>query len=198
MEREDWNEIAFDKKYVKGIISKKGDKLVINGEIKNNQNNDIFISYWASDPADKLQSYAGTYLPFVSKDMAYSKRINVGRANIKDNKFQFEIKMPNSFYKSLGTNYIPPIVNIRLCQSVGDINDYDSIQVSNGYPYKYLNHPANICTASDIKKQYQPSGPLFYTNRVFPLRSQEQIFRESAMPKYNKMPPNFWGSKPSV
>ena len=90
------------------------------------------------------------------------------------------------------------MVNIRLCETVKDINDYDSVQVSNGYPYKYLNHPANICTASNIKKQYKPSGPLFYTNRIFPLRGQEQILRESAMPKYNKMPVNFWGSKPSV
>ena len=28
MERENWNQISFDKKYVKGIISKKEDKLV--------------------------------------------------------------------------------------------------------------------------------------------------------------------------
>ena len=56
---------------------------------------------------------------------------------------------------------------MRLCETVEDVNDYDSVQVSNGYPYKYLNHPANITTGANIKKQFKPSGPLFYTNTNF-------------------------------
>ena len=198
MDREDWTKISFDKKYVRGTVKKnKDDTLHISGEVKHKGQNK-YLTYWAADPAQILQSFSGSLLPFATKQMAFSNKTNIGQVKINGGRFSFKITMPNSFYKGLGTNYVPPIVNMRLCETVEDVNDYDSVQVSNGNPYKYLNHPAITATGANIKKQYKPSGPLFYTNTRFPPRGQEEILRSSGYPKYNKMPSNFWGDKPSL
>ena len=40
---------------------------------------------------------------------------------------------------------------------------------------------------------------MFYKSlQTLPVRSQEQILRDSAYPKKNKMPKNFWGLTPPV
>ena len=194
MNREDWNTINFDKKYVKGTVKKLENKLEITGSIKVDTPN-TYVTYWAADPSENHQSFFGSQLPFPSKFMAFSRRKNMGQVKIENKQFKFIIEMPNAFYKALGTYYVPPMVNIRLCEST---SEYDSIQLSNGFPYKYLNHPAIITPGANIKKQYKPSVPLFYTNRNFELRGQEQILRESGVPEFNKMPANYWGKKPSV
>ena len=44
-----------------------------------------YLTYWAADPAQTLQSFAGSYLPFASKQMAFSNKINIGQVKIKNN-----------------------------------------------------------------------------------------------------------------
>ena len=75
MNREDWTEITFDKKYIKGTVKKtKNNKLLINGQVKTLEKNKM-VTYWAADSAQTLESFSGSHLPFPNKQMAFSNKI---------------------------------------------------------------------------------------------------------------------------
>ena len=194
MVRENWDEILFDKKQFKGVIKNNKNVLEINGEIKNPLDNLKKIKYWAADPSNYRYSYSGSGLPFNNQEQAYTNKINVGEVDVVDSKFSFKIYPPNSYYTKLNTNLIKPMLHITTCNS-----NYESIKISNEIPYRYLNHPAHVDYFTNFNKIYKPSGELFYTNiDNLPYRNQEQILRDSAYPKKNVMPKNFWGLKPSL
>jgi hypothetical protein len=185
--------IYFDREDFKGIIRVSKNKLHVKGLIKE-PSNSVKIKYWASDPVDYRYSFSGSGLPFANKQQAYSNKINVGEVIVKNSEFKFTITMPNSFYINLGSELIKPLLNISICGN----NKVETIKLNNGIPYRFLNHPANIDYKSNLVKIYKPSGPNFYVNHL-PIRSQEQILRDSAYPvNSDKMPDNFWGLKPAL
>ena len=193
MNREKWNSIYFDKNLFKGVIMNKKTHLKVLGEVKNS-NSIKEIKYWAADPAETRYSYSGG-LPYHNQEQAFTKNINVGISKVEKSKFSFEIQMPNSYYIDLNSTLIKPLLHMNVC---GD-KEYETIELSNGIPYRFLTHPANIDYKSTLVKPFKPSGELFYNNiNNLPLRTQEQILRDSAYPKKNIMPENFWGLKPSL
>jgi hypothetical protein len=149
---------------------------------------DAKIVYWAAAPANFIQSYTGSGLPFPNPELAYENTPNKGIIRAVSGEFTIKLFMPNSFYIDLGTTYVPPHVNIEICD--GTIKKSFAVQIGEGIPYRTLTYPT--------LKSVSRSDPLFYQKVRKPeFRSQEEILRESAFPEENKYAPDYWGGKPS-
>ena len=74
-----------------------------------------------------------------------------------------------------------------------ETDDYYTIQIDSGTPFRTLTYP------SPPSKQPRDSPMFYYCNRnSLPVRSQEQVLRDSGFPNMNRMPDNFWGLKPPL
>lgn len=186
---ENWRKIYFDKYSCQGIVMDNGrGDIVVKGKTKNNNLN-AKVLYWAATPPDYIVSYSGAGLPFANPEMAHQNTPNQGMTQANNGEFQFNIKYPNSYYTGLGTVYIPPHVNLKICQD-NQCDEIVSIQLGDGIPFRLLTYPPVPATAPRC-------SPMFYMGRDrLPVRTQEQILRDSGFPQVNRMPPNFWGLRP--
>ena len=168
----------------------------------NNSNNEFTVSgsinvgdnsileYYAANPPTYLHSYTGSGLPYTNANMAYQNSTNYGKVIIKNNKYSFNIKYPNAFYAGLGTKYIEPHVIIRVYDINGLVYKPYFIKLYNGIPYRTLTHPPP-------PNSWPRKNPFFYYGKEkLPIRSQEQILKDSSYPIINEYPTNFWGLKP--
>jgi hypothetical protein len=150
----------------------------------------IYVQYWASSPPDSRHSFSGSGLPFPNEEMAYSNSPNVGRALLgNDGSFSIKLLYPNSYYKTLGSDYVKPTV--KLIFSDEDGNMYGKIVtviLGDGIPYRSL---------TLNKKRNSLKGPMFYSGTdSLPSRTQFQILESSYYPE--KEHSNFWGSRPPL
>lgn len=78
-------------------------------------------------------------------------------------------------------------------QDVINSNEYHTIQIDEGIPYRTLTHPAP-------PSKNPRNSPMFYycSKNKLPVRTQEQVLRDGGYPEVNKMPDNFWGLKPPL
>jgi hypothetical protein len=149
------------------------------------------IVFWAPRPPDYRSSYSGSALPFADSKMAFDQTPNAGVVQVKrDGTFAFAIKYPSGYYSDLGTTYVSP--HIRVQQVVnGTPGETELIKVGEGIPFRLLTYPPVPATAPRC-------SPSFYDNRSYlPVRTQEQILRDSCYPSTNRMPANFWGLRPA-
>jgi len=149
------------------------------------------VSFIAACPPDYRASYTGSGLPFANEKMAFDGTPNKGSVPLRSgNTFSVKITYPNSYYAGLGTVIIPPTLYL----TYKDINNEEtivSIPVSKGIPYRLLTYPMQFTKAR--------KDCLFYSGGwEMPVRTQEQILRDSAYPPLNKMADNFWGQKPPM
>lgn len=147
------------------------------------------VFYIAASPTEHRTSYSGSGLPFVSPTQAFENTPNQGIIDIdSNNEFQVVLRTPNSYYAGLGSQYIPP--TLYLSYNNGFVNKLVSIKLSHGIPYRtltYVSHPV------------PRSSPSFYEGlQSLPVRTQEQILKDSAYPAKNVMHSNFWGLKPPL
>lgn len=170
------------------IYDKNEEIITIRGTIDADDGD--LLEYYAANPPTRTYSYSGTNLPYPNSNVAYCDTKNNGKTLIKNNKYEFTIKYPNAFYAGLGTKYIEPHVIIRVLLKNGLVSQPIFLKLNNGFPYKTL-------TYSPPPNTWPRNSPLFYYGKDdLPIRSQEQILRDSAYPKENKYPDNFWGLKP--
>ena len=172
----------------KGIVLDSGKgEFVVKGNIMENAMQDSTISFWAPNPPDYITSYTGSVLPFPNPDVAFENTPNRGAVQLKGGTFEFRVKYPNAFYMNMGTDYIEPTVFIKLCNS----NKIHTVKLGDGYPFRMLTYPPSY---PNSRKR---TSPIFYSGRnELPIRTQEQILRDSAYPDKNITPKNFWGSVP--
>ena len=188
-----WRELFFDKSLCKGVVVNEGSgNIVVQGSLKEGRP-DSKIMYFAANPAEELkQSFSASGLPFPNPDIAFHNTSNVGAVKAVNGKFTIKLNYPNSYYVGLGSLYIPPHIHLKLCEP-GFENKIHSIKLGEGVPYRTLTHPAPPSLNFRV-------SPLFYNNPNLPVRSQEQIIRDSAYPVYDtipdKIPDNFWGLRP--
>lgn len=176
------------------VISIRDKKISITGIITDNYKNKIKeINYTAADPPEERYSFSGTGMPFHNFNQAITKGINKGNVPVVNNKFNFELELPNSYYETLGTVYKGSTIFIKTCET----DKYEEICLDSNIPFRFLNHPAINSYKSVTEKMYKPSSPFFY-NLDLPQRSQQQILIDSAYSCTEKMPDNFWGLKPSL
>lgn len=148
------------------------------------------IRYMAASPADRRASYSGSGLPFHSAKQAMIDTPSKGTLKLRANTFEVPLLFPNSYYINLGNQLIPPTLFLSYENASGD-NKVINIKLSDPIPYRLLGYPCDFTQAR--------SGADFYhAHHNLPVRSQEQVLRDSAYPDKNKMSADFWGLKPAL
>lgn len=183
-----WETKTFNHPLCSGTLVNQGNRQIqVNGTIGNIN---ARVVYWAADEPDYMYSFYGSGHPFANPDMAYSNNHNTGTVNAIGGKFSFTIKYPNAYYVGLGSQYVPPHFNVKICgESDDSCSNYFTVQIDDGIPFRTLTYPA-----PPGKKAR--NGPTFYYEPEREIRSQEDILRQSAYPQKHITPDNFWGDKP--
>lgn len=158
-------------------------EIVVEGQIETMVKDNI-VEYIAAAPTDLRASYTGSGLPFASPEMAMQGTPNKGTITLEaGNAFKINLKMPNSHYAALGTVLVPPTLYLTFFDMNLQKERTVSIVVDEPIPYRTLTYPN------------QRTSAMFYDVKL-PVRSQEQILRDSAYPCQMVQAPNFWGLKP--
>ena len=175
------------------IHNNNNGNFMINGTFKElmskvSQKHDLYLKYWGANSPNYSTSYAGSALPFANEEIAFDDTNNYGVVKANGDTFSFMINYPNSYYKNLGKVYVPPQIKVRIISEDGKkLSEIYKINLGNGVPFRSLTWP---------QKRDWNKGPLFYCNNNLPVRTQEQILRDSSYPCINKEPANFWGLVP--
>lgn len=143
------------------------------------------VQYIAASPPDHRSSFSGSGLPFANPKQAFDGTPNKGVVTVSEDdpaSVVIPLRYPNAFYVGLGTVYVPPMLYLSYKHNGTRVEE--SMEVSQGVPFRTLTYPASRRDASFYKVQEQA------------VRSQEAILRASEYPDRNVMPPNFWGEKP--
>ena len=189
----EWREHNFQtqgKLYGKVKYSGTGN-IIVTGRVNNYRKGQTQLVFWAPAPPDSRTSYSGSGLPYPNHDVAFQQTSSYGTVDVQDDgSFSFSLMCPSGYYSQLGTLYIQPHVRMQIVTN-GIGGPIETIKVSEGVPFRLLTYPPIPSTAPRC-------GPQFYnTLDILPVRTQEQILRDSAYPtKEMHMPKNFWGLRP--
>jgi hypothetical protein len=182
---------SFENVFCAGGIYDVGNNkdVTVFGKIKEGvQNNEVY--FFAANPPDYRATYTGSGLPYANNDQAFDNTPNKGKITLVDNTFEINLMYPNSYYVGLGTVIVPPTVYLQYKNNEG-IKRNLSIKISDGIPYRMLSYPMSYTLPRKDAMFYKWGWGM-------PVRSQEQILRDSAYPSENKMAENFWGLKPPM
>ena len=147
-----------------------------------------YVKYFASAPADHLQNFTGSGLPFTTPEQALEGTPNKGVVKLEGGSYKFKIRMPNSYYKDMGNTMVVPQVNLVFTDNNGNqIGKVYKIKVGSPIPYRSL-----IWN----EQGYRKKGVMGYVNNNLQMRTQYQILVENGYPKNGKQAANFWGTKP--
>jgi hypothetical protein len=183
-----FRQVLFNKDICQGAIEYNGSgDLLVKGQLKT-MSSQATIYFWAAAPPTKGISFSGSGMPYPNPLVAYDRTPNKGTVKAINGQFNFSIKHPNAYYIGLGSLYIPPHINFKVCEP-GMADSYFSVQVDDGIPFRMLTYPAPPTKKPRI-------SPMFYCEPEKGARSQEAILRASAYPSTNTMPDNFWGERP--
>jgi hypothetical protein len=162
--------------------------VTVSGEI-NDSIDDNTIQYVAASPIDIRSSFSGSGLPFANTMQAFENTPNKGEVALSTgNSFLLTLAHPSSYYIGLGSILVPPTVYISY-KSKG-VQNVITLKISEPIPYRTLSYPN-----SESNPRVDAS---FYKTRELPVRTQEQILKDSAYPcQYIKID-DFWGLKPPV
>lgn len=163
----------------------------VNGKVNNAMGlHDAKVVFWAPAPPNYRTSYSGSALPYSNSEMAFDQTPNAGTVKVqRDGTFSFSIKYPSGYYAGLGTMYVSPHIRMQTIIN-GKVGDTEVVRVGEGVPFRLLTYPPVPATAPRC-------SPSFYSRDQLPVRTQEQILRDSAYPSKNEMPANFWGLRPA-
>lgn len=188
-----WRERLFQTQselYGKVKYTGSGD-VKVNGQVKDYDGRQTKVVFWAAAPPDYRTSYSGSGLPYPNAEVAFQQTPSYGTVPVApDGTFAFSLPLPSGYYSNLGTLYVNPHVRIQVVKN-GKSGPVETIKLAEGVPFRLLTYPPVPSTAPRC-------SPSFYDNRdILPVRTQEQILRDSAYPSNNKMPANFWGLTPA-
>jgi hypothetical protein len=152
--------------------------------------------YEAAAPAPRMYSSAGSGLPFPNAKVAKQDTPYIGQLSSSQFRLHFP-RAPNAFYAALGTVYVPPHVTFRILGGDGGVRRTLYLPLTEAaLPYRVLTWPP----PPSARLWHPRTSPLFYLGREdLPVRSQEQILRDSAFPctpavgNRARWPENAWG-----
>lgn len=176
------------------ILKKTDSSFMVDGKLKGSllklsSSNKFTLKFWASNPPTYNSNFSGSGLPYATPEMAFENTSNFGTVDVRNGSFSFSLRYPNSYYKNMGTEYVFPEVMIRVFNDKDSpISDTQHINLGEGIPFRSLTW--------GWQRNWN-EGPLFYKNDNLPVRNQFQILLDSAYPKTNTMPDNFWGLRPA-
>lgn len=171
----------------------KDNSFIINGKLKGDilnlsLNNNLYLKYWAANTPTYNSNFSGSGLPFPTEEIAFENSNNHGIAKVSNGNFSFSMRYPNSYYKNMGTEYVFPEVMVKIFDNNNTpVSNIQHINLGEGIPFRTLTWP--------WQRDWN-EGSLFYKVDNLPVRNQYQILVDSAYPKTNNMPQNFWGLKP--
>jgi hypothetical protein len=165
-------------------------RVTVKGSVQT-KGRDMHVVFWAAAPPDFRTSYTGSGLPYPNFEVAMQQTPSSGTVPVNaDGTFSFSIQYPSGYYTNLGTLYVKPHVRIRSVVD-GHMGPVETIKVAEGIPFRLLTYPPIPSTAPRC-------SPEFYGNRDYlPVRTQEDILRDSGYPASQTMPANFWGLTPA-
>ena len=148
------------------------------------------IRYLAASPADRRASYSGSGFPFHNPEQAFLDSPNRGIIELIGNAFEIPLLFPNSYYIQLGRELIPPTLFIYYNNQSGEKRIIE-IKLSDPIPYRLLGYPSQFTLGRN-------GADFYHAHHNLPVRSQEQVLRDSAYPSINKMDEDFWGLRPAL
>jgi hypothetical protein len=183
-----WRQTLFNKDLCSGSLMYHGNgDLIIKGQLKSNKLS-CKLFFWAASPPTLGISFSGSGMPYPNASVAYDRTPNKGVIDVVNGQFTINMKYPNAYYIGLGSLYVAPHINFKLCQE-GHADSYFTVQIDDGIPFRTLTYPA------PPSKKPRTSA-LFYHEPECGARSQEAILRVSGYPATNTTPDNFWGERP--
>jgi hypothetical protein len=131
-----------------------------------------------------MANYSGSALPFASPEMAFQNTVSQGTVDLHSNRSaDILLSIPNSYYAALGTVLIPPTVYVTF--KVKGEEHVLKLKLDDPIPFRTLTY------------DHRRTSATFYDNiDKLPVRSQEQILRDSVYSKH--APETFWGLKPAL
>lgn len=170
-----------------GIVLDSGEgEYIVKGKVDIKSSN-ATIMFWAPNPPTYSTSYSGSGLPYPNPEIAYENTPNRGAVKTRDGSFEFRVRYPNAYYMGLGSVYMEPSVQIKVCENGSD-GKVQTIKLGHGIPFRMMTYPPS-------QEGTRPRrSPMFYAGRHdLPHRTQEQLLRDSGYPEENVMPKSFWG-----
>ena len=195
--------VSFSQLYCSGEVVDKGPKdMVVKGRINDRVVGGV-IHYVAAAPPDYRATFTGSGLPFANAEMAFSQTPNRGVVKLGlNNSFEIKLAYPNAYYAGLGTVYVPPTLYISYKAMNFEktvFNDREvAIKVSEGIPYRFLTYPGWNTKARKDAGFYAGVSGEKEVGWDMPVRTQEQILRDSAYPMKNIMDEGYWGVRPAI
>ena len=162
----------------------------INGKLNRTSSEKHYIKYSAANPPTYNSNFSGSGLPYPSEEIAFENTPNRGVVEIINGEFNFSIRYPNSYYVNMGTIYVEPHIKLTIVDKDNkNIGETKSVNLGEGIPFRTLTWP--------VQRDWN-EGPLFYKTDfdVNTVRTQYQILLDSAYPRKNVTPKNFWGMMP--
>jgi hypothetical protein len=185
-----WRQQLFSKNMCSGSIYTSNGEVQVSGRVNGvSAGQKVMLYFWAPAPPTRGISFSGSGMPYPNPLVAYDRTPNQGVVEADGGVFNFRIQYPNAYYIGLGSLYVPPHINFKICRP-GDEDTYFTVQIDEGIPFRTLTYPAP-------PSKNPRSSPMFYSGTFLPdIRTQEAILRASAYPETNNTPDNFWGLRP--
>jgi hypothetical protein len=142
------------------------------------------VQYVASASAGRNNSFTGSALPYPSEEIAFDNTPFKGNVMLQGTTGEIILDdLPNSYYVKLGSLLIPPAIKLSyLCKTDGS-QKITYIVLCDSIPYRTLTY------------DYRRSSPGFYDVDL-PVRSQEQVLRDSAYDPTYDVRKSFWALRP--
>ena len=191
-EFQDWRNVYFEKMDCKGVVINAGaGDVVVQGEVKS-KTSDPTIMFWGTKPPTGHRVIQEVDYHITTLFKLYQQSPNVGAVKAVNRKFEFRIKFPNAYYVGLGSLYVPPVVHFKVCEDDCNQREYHTIELGKGIPFRTLTYP------SPPSNRPRDSPMFYHCGKGLPVRTQEQVLRDSGYPEDNRTPDNFWGLKPPM
>ncbi len=145
----------------------------------------VYVKFWAPAKPTRGYSFPGSGIPYPNEAIAYQNTTNLGVVELIRGSFEFIVNRPGSYYKDLGKTLVKPEIRFQFSDlNNNPLSGIYSIPVGEGVAFR---------TQSWTPKRDWNIGPMFFKANL-PIRSQEQILRDSAYTL--EEPANFWGLTP--
>jgi hypothetical protein len=147
------------------------------------------LKYIAARPVDRRASYSGSGFPYSSKTQAFESTPTKGVLRNTGGglmAFRLTFPIPNSYYASLGNKLVLPTLFIFYTNGAGK-EQVIEVVVDDQVPYRFLQFPES-----------RHGATFYHAHHNLPIRSQEQVLRDSAYPSSKQMAEDYWGLRPAL
>lgn len=144
------------------------------------------IKYMAARPADRRASYSGSGFPFANKEQAFQNTPTQGIIKVFNNTVALTFPIPNSYYANLGNKLVYPTLFLSYVNGSGR-EQVVEIAIDDQIPYRFLQFP-----------EQRKDATFYHAHHNLPVRTQEQVLRDSQYPPNQVTADDYWGLRPAL